>query len=75
MANNKQTSKQTHTNLKSGNEKNVIHTNGNQKKVRVAILMLHKIDFKESIWTEFKDSYRRQRRTLYNDQGINPRGS
>jgi len=39
--------------------------NGNQKKSEVAILISDKIDFKEY--------YERQRRTLHNDQGINPR--
>ena len=43
----------------------IFHANGNQKKAGVAILISDKIDF--------KDYYKRQRRTLYNDQGIDPR--
>ena len=42
--------------------KHDIHANTNQKKAGVAILMSDKIDFKI-----------RQRTTLHNDQGINPR--
>ena len=43
----------------------IFHANGNQKKAGVAILISDKIDF--------KDYYKRQKRTLHNDQGINPR--
>ena len=39
----------------------IFHANGDQKKVRIVILISDKIDF--------KDCYKRQRRTLYNDQG------
>ena len=45
--------------------KKIFHANGNQKKAGVAILISDKIDF--------KDYYKRQRRTLYNDQGIDLR--
>ena len=41
-------------------EKN-FHANRNQKKVGVAIVILHKIDFKI-------DHYKRERRMLHNDQ-------
>ena len=51
--------------LKVRGWKKVFHTNGNQKKARGAILISDKIDF--------KDCFKRQRRTLYNDQRINPR--
>ena len=51
--------------LKVRGWKKVFHANGNQKKARVAILISEKI--------VFKDCYKRQRRTLHNDQGINPR--
>ena len=44
---------------------NILQSNGNQKKAGVAILISDKIDF--------KDYYKRQRRTLHNDQVINPR--
>ena len=47
--------------------KKIFHANGNQKKAGVAILLSDKIDFKEC--------YKRQGRTLHNDQGINPRRS
>ena len=48
--------------------KKIFHANGNQKKTGVAILKSDKIDFKrKSIY------YMRQRRTLHNDQGVNPR--
>ena len=40
-----------------------IHANGDQKKAGVAILISDKIDFKTN----------RQRRTLHNDQRINPK--
>ena len=46
----------------------VFHANGDQKKAGVAILISDKIDFKMKI-------YKRQRRTLHNDKGINPRRS
>ena len=45
--------------------KKIFHANGNQKKAGVAIFVSDKIDF--------KDNYKRQGRTLHNDQGINPR--
>ena len=45
--------------------KKVFHANGNQKEAGVAILISDKIDFEEC--------YKRQGRTLHNDQGINPR--
>ena len=48
-----------------GIEKGVSHANGNQKKAGVAILISEKIDF--------KDCYKRQRRTLYSHQGMNLR--
>ena len=44
--------------------KKIFHANGNQKKAGVAVLISGKIDF--------KDYCKRQRRTLHNDQGINP---
>jgi len=43
----------------------IFHAKGNQKKAGVAILISDKTDFKEY--------HKRQRRTLQNDQGINPR--
>ena len=43
-----------------------INTNGDQKKAGIAILMSDKIDF------ENKGHEKRQRRTLHNDQRINP---
>ena len=46
--------------------KELFHTSGNQKKATVAILMSGKVDF------ENKDCYKRQSRTMHNDQGINP---
>ena len=46
--------------------KKIFHANGNQKKARAAILISDKIDFN-------RDYFQRQRRTLHNDQGINPR--
>ena len=48
--------------LKVRGWKKVCHANRNQKKAEVAILISDKID-----------CYKRQRRTLHNDQGINPR--
>ena len=51
--------------LKVSGWKNVDHENGNQKKAGAAVLISDEIDF--------KDSYKRQERTLYNDQVINPR--
>ena len=44
----------------------IFHEKGNQKKAGVAMFISDKIDYK------IKDI--RQRRTLHNDQGINPRG-
>ena len=46
--------------------KNIFHANGDQKKAGVTILISNKIDF------EIK-ALKRQRRTLHNDQRINPR--
>ena len=51
--------------LKVKRWKKIVHANGNQKKAGVAILISHKIDFKEC--------YKRQERTLHNDPVINPR--
>ena len=51
--------------LKVRGWKNIFHANGKQRKARVAILLSDKIDLKD---------YKRQERTLHNDQGINPRG-
>ena len=51
--------------LKVRGWKKIFDANGNQKKAGVAILISDKIDF--------KDYYKRQRRTLHNDQGIDPR--
>ena len=45
----------------------IIHTKGDQKEAGVAILISDKIDF------EIKAMKKRQRRTLHNDQRINPR--
>ena len=45
--------------------KKVFHANGNQRKAGVAIPISDKIDF--------KDCFKRKRKTLYNNQGINPR--
>ena len=53
--------------LKGRRWKKIFHANGNQKKPRVAILISDKIDFK------IKTITRDKRRTLYNDQRINPR--
>ena len=53
--------------LKVKGWKEIFHTNGDQKKAGVAILILDKIDFKIK-------AVKRQRRTLRNDQTINPRG-
>ena len=50
--------------LKVRGWKNIFHANGKQRKARVAILLSDKIDLKD---------YKRQERTLHNDQGINPR--
>ena len=52
--------------LKVKGWKKIFHVNGNQKNAEVAILISDKIDF------EIK-AVKRQRRTLYNDQRINPR--
>ena len=51
--------------LKVRGWKKIFHANGNQKKAGIVILISDKIDF--------KDYYKRQRRTLYNEQGIDPR--
>ena len=53
--------------LKVKGWKKIFHTNGDQKKAGVAILISDKIDF------EIKAMKKRQRRTLHNDQRINPR--
>ena len=47
--------------------KKVFHANRNHKKAGEAILISDKIDLKN------KEYYKRQRRTLHNDQRINPR--
>ena len=52
--------------LKVRGWKKIFHVNGNQKKAGVAIIISDKIDFKIKTIT-------RQRRTLHNGQGINPR--
>ena len=51
--------------LKVRGWKKIFHVSGNQKKAGVAILISDKI--------HFKDYYKRQGRTLHNDQGTNPR--
>ena len=51
----------------SEGQKKTFHANRDQKKAGVAILISDKIDLKK------KDSEKRQRRTLHNDQRINPR--
>ena len=51
--------------LKVKGWKKIFHVNGNQKKPGVAIFISDKTDFKEC--------HKRQRRTLQNDQVINPR--
>ena len=51
--------------LKEKGWKKIFHTNRDQKKAGVAILISDKIDF--------KGCEKRQRRTLHNDQRINPR--
>ena len=53
--------------LKVKGWKKIFHINGDQKKAGIAILMSDKIDF------ENKGHEKRQRRTLHNDQRINPR--
>ena len=53
--------------LKVKGWKKVFHTNGDQKKAGVAILISDKIDF------EIKAMKRDQRRILHNDQRISPR--
>ena len=53
-----------HIRLKVKGWKRIFHTNGNQK---IAILISGKID------CETKGCEKRQRRTLHNDQRINPR--
>ena len=44
--------------------KKVFHGNGNQNKAGIAICISEQIDF--------KDCYKRQRRALHNNWGINP---
>ena len=58
-------SRDTHK-LKVRGWKKTFHANGNQKKAGVAILTWDKIDYKIKMVT-------REKRTLYNDQRINPR--
>ena len=53
--------------LKVKGWKKIFHANRDQKKEGVAILISDKIDFKT------KACEKRQRRSLYNDQRINPR--
>ena len=53
--------------LKVKGWKKIFHTNGDQKKAGVAKVISDKIDFKT------KAVKKRQRRTLHNDQRINPR--
>ena len=53
--------------LKLKGYKNIFHSNGNQKKAGLAILISDKIDFKN------KGCEKRQRWSLHNDQRINPR--
>ena len=53
--------------LKVKGWKKIFHTNRDQKKTGVAILISNKIDFKT------KAGEKRQRRPLHNDQRINPR--
>ena len=53
--------------LKVRRWKEIFHANGDQKKAGVAILISDKIDFK------MKNFFKGQRRTLHNDQRINPR--
>ena len=52
--------------LKVKGWKKLFHTNRDQKKAGVAILISDKIDFKTK-------AVKRQRKTLHNDQRINPR--
>ena len=52
--------------LKVRGWKNIFHANGKQKKAGAAIFVSDKTDLKEY--------YKRQGRTLHNDQEINPRG-
>ena len=51
--------------LKVREWKKIFHANGNQTKAGVAILISNKIDFKYC--------YKRQRRTLHDDQQVNPK--
>ena len=53
--------------MKGRGWKKIFHANGDQKKAGVAILISDKIDFK------MKKYFKGQRRTLHNDQRINPR--
>ena len=53
--------------LKVKGWKKILHANGDQKKAGVATLISDKIDF--------KGCEKRQRRTLHNNQRINPRRS
>ena len=54
--------------LKMGGCKKIVHANGNQKKARVVILILNKIDFDIKNITRDKE-----RQSLHSDQGDNPR--
>ena len=53
--------------LKKREWKNMFHVNGYQNKASITILISDKIDLK------IKEYYKRLRRILHNDQGINPR--
>ena len=55
-----------HIQTESEGLENIFHANRDQKKAGVAILISDKIDFKT-------DCGKRQRRSLHNDQRINPR--
>ena len=60
------TSKQGHKQTESKRQEKILHANGEQKKAGVAIFMSDKID-----WN--KGHEKRQRRTLHNNQRINPK--
>ena len=57
-----------HIQTESEGLKKIFHANRDQKKAGVAILTSDKIDFKT-----LKGCEKRQRRSLHNDQRINPR--
>ena len=46
-----------YTDWKQGDEKKVLHVNGNEKKARATILVSGKIDFKTETVTKDKESY------------------